>query len=253
MDSIEKYYDLKLQTYERGGDSIDVEIIPAEYEMYYDTIQLDANNDYRIIGEFKGDTTFEYYEILPSDTILIQCSYCHREFEDFKVTGFCKYMKPAIKVFKSMYLGLNGEIIKSGKLPKYIVNTRINMMKPAYTLRVKTRIRRTQYIEAIPKAKNVPSHLVQEQHYKKWKPIRYHNSGLLFWEWKQILCKDCEQLLKNYGGYTILELEYRMRELGYPFPLTNLIDEKLIQALKEMDIQALKSEKLIDVAKLLTE
>ena len=46
------------------------------------------------------------------------------------------------------------------------------------------------------------------------------------------------------SGFPVLKLQYRLRELGYPLKLTNLVTEELVEVLKEMDLGVLKDNLL---------
>jgi hypothetical protein len=248
LTEIEKYYDLETKTEYKYGDTILNSIHLAEYQISYDTITVRKPNNFKTIEIIRGDTIFEYFEITPSDTLLMQCSKCNDLNVDNLFNAFCKIIKPAKLTLNKKYLKKINQIISEDTFPKIIINTNYEMIKPPYAEYEyqPPRVIATRVV-ATPKTDEVPKYLVQKKKYvttRQAKPYACFSG----WTWKYFICSSCKPEHAIYNNGKILELQKRLQELNYPVKLTNIINYEFIQLLKDMDLKALKNDELIGCA-----
>jgi hypothetical protein len=249
LEEVKKFYDLKIEIIYRNGDTVLSAIHPAEYQIIYDTLEIKKNNELKIIESIRGDTIFEFFEVSPTDTLLIQCSKCKDLNRINLFNAFCKTIQPAKFILNKKYLKKSTQILYEEIFPKRIINRKYEMIKPPYAeyKYLPKKILSTVMV-AKPKTEKAPKEFVQK---KKRLRVKYLKPYACYsgWNWNYFICSSCNPELIIYNNGKILELQKRLQELAYPIKLTNIVDDELIKIIKEMDLKALKNNELMKCAR----
>lgn len=246
-DSIDKYYVSKVEKRLSGSGYFLRKIHPAEYVIRYDTIIIKNTDHLKKIELIESDTISIFFEILPADTLLMQCSKCNR-WQNNLFNAFCENVKPPIRVLHKKYIKSTQEIIFIDTFPQPIITERYEMIQLplAEYIYKKSRTLWSDLV-ATPKMANAPEHLVITKSHYTYKPMKSYACFTGF-TWRSFTCETCHFEPSIYNNGKIIALQHKLQTLGYLVKLTNLADPNLIQILKDMDLSALKNVELIKCA-----